>query len=118
MSISIALVACSAGSDTPPPVDAPPPPPVVVLSSCPTAVDATVADSPTSFVPAMTNVTARGVVKFMIDAEHFVVPHLTQPTDQALMVSRGQTKCLRFDVAGSYSFVCGVHGFVGKIIVQ
>jgi plastocyanin len=116
--LSIVLVACSAGSDSPPPPDAPPPVPVVVLSSCPAAVDATVVDSPATFVPAMTNVVVTSVVKFSINAEHFVIPHLTQPTDQLLRVSRGETKCFRFDVPGTYSFVCGVHGFVGQINVQ
>ena len=115
---ALALVACSGGGDGPPPVDSPPPIPVVTLSSCPATVDATVVDSPTTFVPAMTTIFATGVVKFAINAEHFVIPHLTQPTDPALKVSRGETKCLRFDVPGTYSFVCGVHGFVGQIIVQ
>lgn len=116
--LALALAACSAGGDSPPPVDSPPPDPVVVLSSCPPTVDATVVDSPSSFVPAMTTVPLPGIVKFSINAEHFVIPHLTQPSDQELKVSRGETKCFRFNVAGSYSFVCGVHGFVGRIDVQ
>lgn len=115
---SIFLVACSAGSDSPPPVDAAPPIPVVALSSCPTFVDATVVDSPATFVPAMSNVPVPGIVKFTINAEHFVIPHVTKPTDPALMVSRGETKCFRFEVAGTYNFVCGVHGFVGQIIAE
>lgn len=117
--LSIVLVAaCSGGSDRPPAPDAPPPIPVVVLSSCPSTVDATVMDSPSMFVPAMTNVGVGSVVKFSINAEHFVIPHLSLPTDQLLKVSRGETKCFRFDVAGTYNFVCGVHSFVGQIIVQ
>jgi hypothetical protein len=115
---AVALVACSAGSDSPPAVDAAPPVPVVELSSCPTTVDATVVDSPTTFVPAMTIIPKTGIVKFSINAEHFVIPHLSLPTDPLLKVSRGETKCLRFDVAGDYNFVCGVHGFVGKITVN
>jgi plastocyanin len=115
---ALVLVACSAGADSPPPVDTAPPIPVVELSSCPTTVDATIVDSPSSFVPAMTTIPRTGIVKFTINAEHFVIPHLTEPSDPALAVSRGQTKCLRFDVAGTYSFVCGVHGFVGKITVN
>jgi plastocyanin len=113
----VALVACEAGGETPPPVDTPPPAPVVALSSCPSTVDATVMDSPSTFVPVMTSIAVGGVVKFTIDTEHYVIPHQTQPSDPALMVSRGETKCLRFNVAGTYSFACGVHGFAGRIQV-
>ena len=116
--LSVALAACSGRGESEPPVPDSVPVPVVALSSCPTVVDATVVDAPTLVVPATTSVGVRGLVKLDIDAEHFVIPHRTQPTDPALMVARGETKCFRFDVAGTYHFVCGVHGFVGKIVVQ
>jgi plastocyanin len=112
------LIACSGGgSSSPPMVDAPPVP-VVTLASCPATVAATVEDSPTKFVPDMSTIAVGQVVKFDITAEHFVIPSLNKPTDQALMIGRGETKCFRFDVPGVYIFVCGVHGFIGNITVQ
>jgi plastocyanin len=98
-------------------IDAPPAP-VVALASCPSAVAVTVEDSPTKFIPAMSTIHAGEVVKFAITAEHFVIPHLSQPSDDALRIGRGETKCFRFSVPGPYNFVCGVHGFVGTITVQ
>ena len=58
------------------------------------------------------------VVKFVITAEHFVMPNTLTTTDSALAVSRGQTKCFQFNVPGTYGFLCGVHGFTGTITVE
>lgn len=117
--VSLVLVSCSGGGSSGPDA-APDSPPVkvVALSSCPTTVAATVVDSPTMFVPAMTTIRVGEVVKFTINAEHFVIPNVGAASDPALMVSRGETKCFRFNVTGTYGFVCGVHGFAGTITVQ
>lgn len=114
--LAVLVISCGGGSSEPPPPDMPVPK-VEVLSPCPATVDATIADSPTMFVPSMVTIPKPGFVKFTINAEHFVIPHQTLSTDAALDVPRGQTKCLRFNASGEYNFVCGVHGFVGKIIV-
>ncbi len=95
-----------------------PPIAVVELSSCPSTVAATITDSPTAFIPKMTTITAKQVVKFDITAEHFVLPNTLTTTDPAIKVSRGRTVCFRFDVTGTYGFLCGVHGFTGTITVQ
>lgn len=110
------LTACgsSGGSSTPPDAAVPN---VAVLSPCPAAVDATIVDSPTMFVPSMVTIPKPGFVKFTINAEHYVIPHQTLATDAELTIARGETKCLRFNASGEYNFVCGVHGFVGKIVV-
>ena len=92
--------------------------PVVTLSSCPATVAATIMDSPTMFIPKASTIAVGDVVKFVITAEHFVIPNTLTTTDPALMVSRGQTKCFRFNVQGTYGFLCGVHGFTGTITVQ
>lgn len=116
----VVATACDTGGGSNGPdaaVDAPPPP-VVALESCPTSVDATVMDSPTMFVPKATTIAAKGVVKFVITAEHLVIPNTLTTTDPALMVRRGETKCFRFNAPGTYGFLCGVHSFPGTITVQ
>ncbi len=70
------------------------------------------------FIPKATTITAKQVVKFTITAEHFVLPNTLTTTDPLLNVKRGETKCFRFDVTGTYGFLCGVHGFTGTITVQ
>jgi plastocyanin len=93
------------------------PVPVVTLASCPSIVDATVQDSPTMFVPNQITIGRGAIVKFDITAEHFVLPNTLTTTDPALMVARGETKCFKFMVSGSYGFLCGVHGFTGTITI-
>jgi plastocyanin len=113
------LIACESSSNVP--IDAPPDVPVVpvvTLSSCPSAVEATVQDSPTTFVPKETKIPKGGTVKFEITGEHFVLPNTLTTTDQMLSVKRGETKCFRFNVTGTYGFLCGAHGFTGTIVVQ
>jgi len=91
--------------------------PVTALSSCPSTVNATVMDSATAFVPKDSAIKVGQVVKFVITADHFVLPNTLVNTDTMLNVSRGQTKCFRFDVAATYGFLCGAHGFTGTISV-
>lgn len=118
----VLVAACNTGGGGTVTVDArpdsPPPPPVEALDSCPSTVAETITDTPTAFVPKMVTITPGGVVKFIITAEHFVIPNTLTTTDPALMVSRGQTKCFRFNTVGTYGFLCGVHSFTGTITVQ
>lgn len=95
-----------------------PPTPVVELPSCPPSVAATITDSPTMFIPKEVTINAGQDVKFEITAEHFVLPNTLTTTDPALNIGRGETKCFRFFVPGTYGFLCGVHGFTGTITVQ
>jgi plastocyanin len=112
---------CTAGTDAPATPDAAPdapPVPVVELASCPMTVASTVTDTPTMFVPTTSTIAIGQVVKFVITSEHYVIPNPLKTTDDALMVGRGQTKCFKFNVAGDYNFLCGVHSFPGNIVVQ
>lgn len=93
-------------------------PPVVTLNDCPSVVAATIEDSPTMFVPKETTINKGQTVKFVITAEHFVIPNTLTTTDSMLSVKRGETKCFRFNTAGVYGFLCGVHGFTGTITVN
>lgn len=70
------------------------------------------------FIPKATTIPAKEVVKFVITAEHFVLPNTLVTTDQLLMVRRGETKCFKFNTPGTYGFLCGVHSFTGTITVQ
>jgi plastocyanin len=113
--------ACQTSLEVPETPDAAPdapPVPVVALDSCPASVAVTIMDSPTMFIPKTSTITIGQVVKFVITSEHYVIPNPLKTTDDALMIGRGQTKCFRFNVAGSYNFLCGVHSFPGEIIVQ
>ena len=117
----IVLGACDTGGGSTPSIDAAPdapPIPVVALEDCPSVVAATVEDSATAFIPRMTTISVRQVVKFVITSEHFVIPNTLTTTDPALTVGRGQTKCFQFNVPGAYNFLCGVHSFPGTITVQ
>ncbi len=119
--VTFVLAGCSGGGGGGGTVDAAPDTPpvkVMALSSCPATVAATFMDSPTMFIPTSAAIKIGDVVKFVITAEHFVIPNVGTTTDPALMVSRGETKCFRFNVTGSYGFACGVHGFIGTITVQ
>lgn len=75
-----------------------------------------------AFMPATTAISAHGIVKFVMSPTHNVVPLAnptsTMQTDPGLRVGFGQTACLEFDKAGTFSFQCMAHAFVGTIIVQ
>jgi plastocyanin len=118
--VVLVMAACSAGGDTVTVDAAPdvPPIPVVALSSCPATVAATITDTPTTFVPKETTIAVGQDVKFVITAEHFVLPNTLTTTDDALRVGRGKTQCFRFNVPGTYGFLCGVHSFTGTVTVQ
>ena len=119
--VALFVAACETGGGQTVSVDAAvdaPPVPVVELSSCPAVVAATIMDSPTMFIPKDSPIGVGQVAKFVITAEHFVLPNTLKTTDPALNVGRGRTICFRFNVPGTYGFLCGVHGFTGTITVQ
>lgn len=118
--VLVVAAACDSGGQNATADAAPdvPPTPVVELSSCPSGVAATIMDSPTMFIPSAVTIGVHQDVKFEITAEHFVLPNTLTTTDPALNVGRGETKCFRFNVPGTYGFLCGVHGFTGTITVQ
>jgi plastocyanin len=118
--VLLLIAACGGGSDSPSVDAAPdtPPPKVVALSSCPATVNAMIMDSDTKFIPNAVTVPAGGTVKISTTAEHFVIPNISTTSDPALMVSRNQTVCFKFNATGSYGIACGVHGFVATITVQ
>jgi plastocyanin len=118
--VTILAAACGGGGASTAPDAAPDAPvmPVVTLDQCPNTVAATVTDSSVAFIPMATTIHVGEVVKFMITAEHIVIPNTLVMTDPALNVGRGETKCFRFNKPGTYGFLCQIHSFRGTITVQ
>jgi plastocyanin len=129
----IAVAACGSSSSTN--VDAAPPPAVdaavPAVDAAPTidaaappagvATEVPCANAPTAptistpgfaYTPATTNIAAGSVVKFTLSSDHDVAS-----TTTGLRVDFGATKCLKFATAGTYTFHCTPHGFVGTITV-
>lgn len=93
----------------------------VVSVTCPATVAATVmtTNAVDAFMPAATTISAGGVVKFVMSTMHDVAPNpIAAMSDPATVVDFGETKCLRFDVAGTYGIYCTTHSFAGTITVQ
>ena len=88
--------------------------------ACPGSVDATVTTSTTAdeYAPKMTTVAAGAVVKFVMPSAHNVIPDNAVSTDAALVVNFSETKCFKFNTAGTYGFLCAPHGFKGSVTVQ
>lgn len=119
--VAMIFAACDSGTTPAAPKDAAPDVaviPVELLDSCPGGVAATVTDSSMAFIPKDTTIGVGQDVKFMITAEHIVIPNTLVNTDPSLNIGRGETKCFRFHKAGTYGFLCQVHGFTGTITVQ
>lgn len=70
------------------------------------------------YMPISTTISVGGIVKFMMPSMHDVAPNPLRTTDSGLVVDYGKTACLEFSKAGTFSFRCVAHGFVGTIVVQ
>lgn len=120
------LAACGDDGGTGTPIDAAgsnvdSAPAKVVTVTCPATPAATVTTTNTvdAFVPAATTIPVGGVVKFVMSSLHDVAPNpIAAMSDPATVVDFGQTKCLRFDAAGTYGIYCTTHSFAGTITVQ
>jgi len=102
--VSLVGIACSSQSSSPDAaihdakvVDAPPDGPAI--------------DAPP---PTALTIAVNDVVEFMMASNHNVVPDATM-SDTGLHVNFGETKCLKFTVAGEFHFHCQPHGFHGVI---
>jgi plastocyanin len=100
-------------------VDAPAGGNKVVTVDCATVTPAATImtdDADFKFTPASATISVGSAVKFVMSGSHDVVPNTGQ--DAGLNVGLGQTACLKFTAAGTYSFHCGPHGFQGSVTVQ
>jgi len=119
----IALAACG-GGDSGNPVDAAGQtdagPPSVRTVGCPPGIVPTVttSDSMEVYMPSSASISVGGIVKFTMSSQHDVSPNVGKMTDAGLTVGFGKTACLEFDKAGSFTFKCSSHSFVGTVVVQ
>jgi plastocyanin len=115
------LAACSgSSSSTPDAAMADAAPATVHSVTCPPGGMPTVTTNDNAFAydPMTTMISAHGIVKFVMSPTHNVGPNPIRQSDPGLHVGFGQTACLEFDQAGTFSFLCMAHGFVGTILVQ
>ena len=91
---------------------------VTALATCPATVDAMMTTNAAAFSPTGVTVSAGGVVKLEATVGHKIIPNTLQPSDSALNVAQGATKCFKFNATGTYSIICEFHSFVGSITVN
>ena len=104
-------------------VDAPPAANVAAVdcaSNTPTATITATGTAPDGsdgkFMPMSATITKGQVVKFVMSTLHNMAPNAG--TDPALTVNFGETKCFKFNAAGTYNFHCTPHGFQGSVVVN
>lgn len=120
--MALALAACGGGGgdDDDTPMDTSQAA-VTVVTPC-AGETAMIESLATAFDPASVTITAGQIVKLIAEPSgtdpHNIMPAIGVPTDPALMVGSGETKCFKFNTAGTYNFRCGIHGFVGSVVVQ
>ncbi|MFN0250317.1 MAG: hypothetical protein ACKV2T_25790 [Kofleriaceae bacterium] len=93
----------------------------VVAVACPATPAATVTttNAEDRYVPMNTTISVGGIVRFVMSTNHNLEPNPIAPmSDPATRVDYGETKCLRFDAAGTYGIYCATHSFAGTITVQ
>ena len=129
--VSLVGIACSSQSSSPDAaihdakvVDAPPdgpaidaPPPTALTVDCATVTPVatiTTTNDVFAYSPPAATIAVNDVVEFMMASNHNVVPDATM-SDTGLHVNFGETKCLKFTVAGEFHFHCQPHGFHGVI---
>jgi plastocyanin len=82
--------------------------------NCPTTVSKEIkTETANTYVPNAMTVTAGTIVKFTMNVEHDV-----RSTTNLFSIGKGQTGCVKFNTAGTYTFGCTPHGFVGTVTVQ
>ncbi len=103
--------------DTPPPIpDALTDVETVACPATPDAIVSSTNGNDTSYSVTTTNIAVGQVVKFVMATEHNVFPNTGQ--DPGLHVDFGASLCKKFTVAGTYTFKCSIHLFMGSVVVQ
>lgn len=72
----------------------------------------TTSDTEAKFTPAAMTVTKGTLVKFVLSSQHDV------HSGTLFTIAKGQTECVKFNEAGTYTFFCAPHGFTGTVTVQ
>jgi plastocyanin len=104
-------------------VDTAPPTPDALTDvetvTCPANPDAIVASTngnDSSYSVTNTTITVGQIVQFQMASTHNVFPNTGQ--DPGLHVGFGATLCKKFTVAGTYTFKCTAHLFMGTVTVN
>jgi plastocyanin len=63
------------------------------------------------------SVSIGAVIEFKTSVIHNVIPGLA-PTDPGLHVDYSKDVCLKFTTAGTFNFICQMHGFKGSVTVN
>lgn len=118
-----AVFACGDDGGNNPPIDAPKDTTSaskVMEVTCPATVAATFTTQAASFSPATASINVGQVAKFVSTATHPIGPFPGggPDTDSRLVVPETQTKCFMFTGAGTFKFVCTVHGYLGTLTVN
>ncbi|HWU88800.1 MAG TPA: hypothetical protein VN253_16150 [Kofleriaceae bacterium] len=93
--------------------------PAVTAVTCPATPAATFTTSGASFNPSSATVGHGQIVKFESLADHPIGPFPDPSmTDPALVIPETQTKCFRFDRAGTFKFICMHHFYLGTLTVN
>ncbi len=66
-----------------------------------------------AYDPTPTQIAVGGIVRFVMPPQHNV-----SSATSGLAVNFGATQCLAFPIAGTYSFACSRHGFMGTVTVS
>jgi plastocyanin len=117
---TVGLAGCPSTTPERTPPDGPPAPRVQRVN-CPKVVAGEVTEITVNastgeyaYSPMSMKIKSGDVVRFRSGAEHF-----TLSTPPGLFdTERGQTECYKFNSKETHNFMCGAHGFAGKIIVE
>lgn len=88
----------------------------VVTVTC-AGTEPTIATSGFAYSPNTLTINQGEAVKFVMPSSHNVVPSTTG-SDPGLSVPFSTTRCLQFNMTGTFGFFCGPHGFTGSVTVQ
>jgi plastocyanin len=88
----------------------------VVTVTC-AGTEPTVMTNGFAYDPATITINVGQAIKFVMPAEHNVVPASTG-SDPGLRVPFNTTRCLQFNATGTFGYFCGPHGFTGSVTVQ
>lgn len=115
----VSLAACGGGDEEEAPADAGPDgggnTPAAEMVACNASVtkEVTTNNTTAAFIPASTTVAAGTAVRFVMSSMH------DARSNQGLFtIGYGETLCVKFNTAGTYTFRCNPHGFTGTVVVQ
>ena len=108
---AVAVAACTPETSVRP--DGGPPTTVKTVDCASVTPTVTVMTLGLAYNPTPSTIPLGGIVKFVMPPQHNV-----SSATPGLAVDFGAATCLQFPLAGTYSFACATHGFMGTVIVN